>query len=107
MNNDAIESPKRTALLISIAKEIGFPTDELADLTIDALEHDRIHPYDAMPDRAEPRMTMIAIMHALIGSDDDHDDARHDLDHALNSTEPCSDHPSEPCDICCAICNAD
>jgi hypothetical protein len=103
ITDPAIESPKRTALIIAIANQIGFPLDELNELIYDALEHEPIHPYAASPDLAEsPRITMIAMLEALIGYDDDHDDARHDLDHALDTIDYCDDHPTN-CSICCDL----
>ena len=102
MNNDAIESPKRTALILAIADHLKIPRDEIGELIIDGLESDPIHPYDTILDRADadPRRTMIALLETLIGCDDDHDDARHDIDHATDNLDYCDDHPTI-CSTCC------
>lgn len=102
MNNDAIESPKRTALIINLADHLGIDRSTIPDLIIDALEHDAIHPYDARPDIADPKITFIAMIESIIGYDDDHDDARHDLEHALDLIELCDDHGN--CTTCCEPC---
>lgn len=102
INDPAILYPKRTALIIAIADQIGFPRADLGELIFDALESDAIHPYETILDRddADPRRTMIALLETLIGHDDDHDDARHDLDHALGTIDFCDDHPRN-CATCC------
>lgn len=101
-NNDAIEYPKRTALILAIADHLEIPRDEIGELIHDGLESDPIHPYDTILDRddADPRRTMIALLEALIGHDDDHDDARHDIDHATDNLDYCDDHP-DTCSTCC------
>lgn len=102
MNNDAIEYPKRTALILAIADHLEIPRDDIGELIYDAIESDPIHPYDTILDRddADPRRTFIALLETLIGHDDDHDDARHDIDHATNNLDFCDDHP-DTCATCC------
>ena len=104
-----IENPKRVEIIISTAKIVGFPVDELAALVLDALDADHdtsLFPiYSVNPDRenADPRAFMIFFLHNMIGSDDDHDYISHDLDHATQSLDPCPAHGTE-CATCCEPC---
>lgn len=102
MNNDAIQYPKRTALILAIADHLEIPRDDISGLIIDALETDPIHPYATIldADDADPRRTFLALLETLIGYDDDHDDAMHDIDHATDNIEYCEDHPAN-CATCC------
>lgn len=105
LNDPAIESPKRTALILAIADQLAIPHDEISEIILgDALESDPIHPYDALPDREgiDPKTTFIALIESLIGYDDDHDDAAHDIDHATNNINPCDEHPTI-CSTCCEL----
>ena len=107
-----IENPKRVEIIISTAKIVGFPVDELAALVLDALDADHdttLFPiYSVNPDRenADPRAFMIFFLHNMIGSDDDHDYISHDLDHATQSLDPCPVHATE-CATCCEPCLSD
>lgn len=102
LSDDAIENPKRTALIISIADHLQIPRDEISGLILDALDADEIHPYQTILDHsdADSERTFIALLHTLIGSDDDHDDAVHDVDHAVQSFDVCDEHPTV-CSTCC------
>jgi hypothetical protein len=109
LTDPAIESPKRTSILIHAAQTVNFPLSELPELVFDALEADPIESlfpiYTVAPDRdnADPRAFMIFMINTLSGSDDDHDYLRHDLDHALNLLDYCDDHPT----VCATCCDAD
>jgi len=109
ITDPAIDSPKRTAILIHAAQTVGFPLDELPGLVLDALDSEPISGlfpiYSVAPDRdnSDPRAFMIFMINTLSGSDDDHDYLVHDLDHALRTTEPCPQH-STPCATCCEPC---
>lgn len=104
MNDTPIEYPKRTALILAIADHLEIPRDDIAELIMDAPESDPIHPYATILDRddADPRRTFIALLETLIGNDDDHDDAIHDIDHATNNINPCDEHPDN-CSTCCEL----
>lgn len=110
LDDPAIESPKRTKILIDAAVTIGFDLADLPTLVMDALETEidtTIFPfYSYMPDRETPdnRAFMIYLIECLSGSDDDHDDLMHDLDHALGTVDPCDEHPGSECNICCEQC---
>ncbi len=98
MNEYEIESPLRTNAIIAAARALNI-TDDLFDIAIDAIDEQDHHAYDAIND---PRMTMILVINALTGYDDDHDDMIHDLSHALDAINACSDHP-DTCDTCCDL----
>lgn len=107
-NDPAIESPRRTRLIIATAEQIELDLSELPGLVFDALEFvpSKILPYyDVALDSSDfdARKFMIYFLHAMSGSDDDCDDLAHDLEHALDMTEPCDEHDT-PCSTCCEPC---
>lgn len=105
-----IENPKRVEIIIATAKIVGFPITELSALVLDALDADHdtsLFPiYNVLPDAPnfDPRAFMIFFLHNMIGSDDDHDYISHDLDHATDTLEACSEHAFSACATCCEEC---
>lgn len=111
LDDPAIDSPKRTKILIDAAMTIGYDLADLPNLVLEALDAPAptsLFPiYDNSPDLhpSESPAFLMMLINTLSGSDDDHDDLVHDLDHALSSTQPCEDHPHIPCARCCDLCD--
>lgn len=111
-DNPAIDSPTRTKILIHAAQTIGYDLAALPQLIMESLDAPAptsLFPiYDCDPDRhpSESAAFLILLINTLAGSDDDHDDLLHDTDHALDTTDPCNDHPGIPCARCCDLCDA-
>jgi hypothetical protein len=99
MNEYEIESPLRTNAIIAAARSMNIDDTDLIGYTFDAIDEQHHHAYDAINDA---RISIILIINALTGYDDDHDDMTHDLSHALNLTDECSDHPAN-CATCCDL----
>jgi hypothetical protein len=98
-NNELIEHPMRTNSIITAARSMNISDSDLLSYAIDAIDELDHHAYDALDD---PRISIILIINALTGSDDDHDDMIHDLTHALNMIDECTDHPQN-CASCCDL----
>lgn len=99
MNEYELESPLRTNAIIAAARSMNIDDSDLFNYAIDSIDEQDHHAYDAINDA---RITIILIINALTGSDDDHDDMIHDLSHALNMIDECSDHPQN-CSFCCDL----
>jgi len=97
MNEYEIEHPIRTNAIIAAAHALNIDDADLIGYAFDAIDEQDHHAYDAIND---PRITMILIINALSGYDDDHDDMTHDLSHATDMIENCNDHPDN-CSTCC------
>lgn len=95
--DELIEHPMRTNAIIAAARALNISDDDLLTHAIDAIDEQDHHAYDALNDA---RLTIIAIINALTGYDDDHDDMIHDLTHALDLIDYCDDHPTQ-CSSCC------
>lgn len=95
--NFELENPIRTNAIIAAARALNISDADLIAYAFDAIDEQDHHAYDALND---PRLTMILMILSVIGGDDDFDDFNHDLSHALNDLDFCSDHPNT-CSYCC------
>ncbi len=93
-----IENALRTNAIIAASRAMNITDADLIDYASDSLDEQQHHAYDAT-DNA--RLTIIMMMLALIGSDDDLDDLIHDLSHATDQLDYCTDHPT----ICASCCD--
>jgi hypothetical protein len=113
LTDKAIDSPRRTEMIIACAKIAGIDLEgdaliHLALDTFDSLNSDSIYPfYDVAPDRTDADLNafMIYLIGCMSGSDDDLDELIHDLSHALEQIEQCTDHPGI-CSSCCDLHNS-
>lgn len=107
LDDPAIASPKRTKILIDAAVTIGYDLARLPELILEAVDAPPptcLYPiYNCAPDTmpSEGHTFLTLLINTLAGSDDDHDELLHDVDHALSTTQPCDDHPHIPCATCC------
>lgn len=99
MNKYELEHPMRINAIIAASRALNILDSDLLAYAIDAIDEQDHHAYDALDD---PRITMILLINSVIGYDDDNDDFIHDLMHALNELDECSDHPQN-CATCCDL----
>lgn len=97
MNEYEIENPLRTTALLAASRAMNITDADLIEHCFDSLDEQGHHAYDALHDS---RLTMIIMILALIGSDDDLDDLIHDLSHVTDQIDAC-----DTCGQCCSCCD--